>query len=74
MYGYFVLSGVIKRNIMPSFGKFVARESELEGYYRTAHQRIITNSEEIAFYDGKEKIGTNEFTPLRIKEGSTNYS
>lgn len=36
----------------------VARESELEGYYRTAHQRLIANSEEIAFYDGgrKEKI------------------
>lgn len=36
----------------------MAKESELEGYYRTAHQRLITNSEEIAFYDGgkKEKI------------------
>lgn len=36
----------------------VAKESELEGYYRTAHQRLIANSEEIAFYDGgkKEKL------------------
>ena len=58
MYLYFILSGFIKKNIMPSFGSLTAKESELEGYYRTAHQRIITNSEEIAFYDGskKEKI------------------
>lgn len=58
MYGYFFISGLLKRMIMPSFGKLIAKESELEGYYRTAHQRLITNSEEIAFYDGsaKEKI------------------
>jgi ABC-type uncharacterized transport system fused permease/ATPase subunit len=58
MYIYFFMSGFIKKNIMPSFGSLTAKESELEGYYRTAHQRIITNSEEIAFYDGssKEKI------------------
>jgi len=55
MYGYFVISAFIKKNIMPSFGKLVAKESELEGYYRTAHQRLITNSEEIAFYDGSKK-------------------
>lgn len=35
MYSYFVLSGVIKRVIMPSFGKMVAQESTLEGEFRT---------------------------------------
>lgn len=47
---------------MPNLGKLVARESELEGYYRTAHNRLITNSEEIAFYDGskKEKVIINK--------------
>lgn len=55
MYSYFVLSGVIKRVIMPSFGKMVAQESTLEGEFRTAHQRLITNSEEIAFYDGSAR-------------------
>lgn len=55
MHAYFVLSGWIKRAIMPSFGKLVALESELEGQYRTAHQRLITNSEEIAFYDGSQR-------------------
>lgn len=33
----------------------VAHLSELEGYYRTAHQRLLANSEEIAFYDGSRK-------------------
>lgn len=55
MYGYFAFSGVIKRFIMPGFGKMVAKLSELEGYYRTAHQRLLANSEEIAFYDGSRK-------------------
>lgn len=55
MYAYFFVSGWIKKNIMPSFGKLVAKESELEGRYRTAHQRLITCSEEIAFFDGSER-------------------
>lgn len=55
MYGYFAFSAVIKRIIMPGFGRMVARLSELEGYYRTAHQRLLANSEEIAFYDGSRK-------------------
>jgi ABC-type uncharacterized transport system fused permease/ATPase subunit len=41
---------------MPNLGKLVARESELEGFYRTAHNRLITNSEEIAFYDGQPPL------------------
>jgi ABC-type uncharacterized transport system fused permease/ATPase subunit len=32
-----------------------ARESELDGDYRMAQQRLITNSEEIAFYDGSKR-------------------
>jgi len=55
MYSYFVFSGVVKRFIMPGFGRMVAKLSELEGHYRTAHQRLLANSEEIAFYDGSRK-------------------
>eukprot|EP01006_Ploeotia_vitrea_P058788 TRINITY_DN70227_c0_g1_i1.p1 TRINITY_DN70227_c0_g1~~TRINITY_DN70227_c0_g1_i1.p1 ORF type:complete len:641 (-),score=66.41 TRINITY_DN70227_c0_g1_i1:125-2047(-) len=55
MYAYFGVSAFIKRKIMPSFGAFVKKESELEGNYRTAHNRIITNAEEIAFYNGAAK-------------------
>eukprot|EP00668_Euglena_longa_P023354 GGOE01029180.1.p1 GENE.GGOE01029180.1~~GGOE01029180.1.p1 ORF type:complete len:803 (-),score=261.11 GGOE01029180.1:1043-3451(-) len=54
MYCYFLLSGLIKNKVMPSLGKFVAKGSELEGYYRTAHNRLINNAEEIAFYDGSK--------------------
>eukprot|EP01100_Stratorugosa_tubuloviscum_P000005 TRINITY_DN0_c1_g1_i3.p1 TRINITY_DN0_c1_g1~~TRINITY_DN0_c1_g1_i3.p1 ORF type:complete len:725 (-),score=331.19 TRINITY_DN0_c1_g1_i3:237-2411(-) len=58
MYGYFAFSGFLKKVIMPSFGRIIARESELEGTYRTAHQRLITNSEEIAFYHGGDREKT----------------
>jgi ABC-type uncharacterized transport system fused permease/ATPase subunit len=37
------------------FIKLVAQESALEGVHRTAHQRLITNSEEIAFYGGAQR-------------------
>lgn len=33
----------------PPFGKLTAVEAKLEGEYRNAHSRIITNAEEIAF-------------------------
>jgi len=57
MYSYFFLSAIVKRviNRRAKFGKLVAGESAREGQYRTAHQRLITNSEEIAFYDGSER-------------------
>lgn len=61
LYSYFAFSAFIKRHVMPSFGRLSARESELEGQYRSAHQRLITNNEEIAFYDGsrREKVIVN---------------
>ncbi|EFA80627.1 ABC transporter D family protein [Heterostelium album PN500] len=55
MFGYFIISGSLKKLIMPPFGKLTAKQSELEGNYRTVHQRLITNAEEIAFYDGARK-------------------
>lgn len=32
-----------------------AMESMLEGTYRSAHMSLISNAEEIAFYDGSDK-------------------
>jgi len=58
MYSYFFISGVLKKFVMPPLGRLTAIESELEGSYRTAHQRLISNAEEIAFYDGSEKERT----------------
>jgi ABC-type uncharacterized transport system fused permease/ATPase subunit len=37
------------------YGALVKQQSKLEGAFRTAHQRLIQNSEEIAFYGGAER-------------------
>lgn len=55
MYGYYVLTSLLLRSVIPPFPKLYARESELEGNFRSAHQRIITNAEEISFYDGGQR-------------------
>ena len=62
MHLYFLFAAYIKKNVMPNLGKLVAAESALEGSYRTAHTRVITNSEEIAFFVGssKEKLIINK--------------
>lgn len=39
LFLYYFMSGAFKRFIMPAFGRLTARASELEGDYRTAHQR-----------------------------------
>eukprot|EP01119_Soliformovum_irregulare_P011257 TRINITY_DN2810_c0_g1_i1.p1 TRINITY_DN2810_c0_g1~~TRINITY_DN2810_c0_g1_i1.p1 ORF type:complete len:702 (-),score=151.29 TRINITY_DN2810_c0_g1_i1:24-2129(-) len=52
---YYFIAATLKRFSMPSFGKLLGRQMELEGDYRTAHQRLISNAEEIAFYDGSQK-------------------
>jgi len=42
------------RKVSPAFGRLAAMEARLEGEYRNAHSRLITNAEEIAFYNGAE--------------------
>ena len=46
------ISGQILRAASPRFGKLVAEESQHRGNLRFVHSRIVTNAEEIAFYDG----------------------
>ncbi|RHZ61634.1 hypothetical protein Glove_346g28 [Diversispora epigaea] len=53
--GYFMTSGAILRAFSPPFGKYTAIEQKLEGDFRFTHSRIITHSEEIAFYGGSER-------------------
>ncbi|ODQ67448.1 hypothetical protein NADFUDRAFT_81921 [Nadsonia fulvescens var. elongata DSM 6958] len=50
---YFATAWLLKR-ISPAFGRLAATEAALEGEYRHSHSRLITNAEEIAFYDGGE--------------------
>lgn len=50
---YLVTAWLI-RAATPAFGKMTAQEAKLEGSFRSAHSRIITNAEEIAFYNGAE--------------------
>ena len=48
----YLLTGWILRQVTPAFGKLAAIEAKLEGDFRAAHSRLITNAEEIAFYNG----------------------
>eukprot|EP00668_Euglena_longa_P015076 GGOE01019124.1.p1 GENE.GGOE01019124.1~~GGOE01019124.1.p1 ORF type:complete len:713 (+),score=229.44 GGOE01019124.1:53-2191(+) len=52
MYAYFAITALIKKKVMPSFGKMASEQSSLEGLYRRAHTRLIANAEEVAFYKG----------------------
>lgn len=58
---YFLTAYILKRNT-PPFGKLTKEKSALEGEYYNDHLNLITNSEEIAFYNGTnlEKIKIND--------------
>lgn len=48
---YFATAWMLKA-MAPPFGFLASVEARLEGEYRNAHSKLITNAEEIAFYDG----------------------
>lgn len=45
-----IFTGYLLKSFTPPFGKMVAEEARKYGQLRAAHARIITHSEEIAFY------------------------
>lgn len=48
----YIFTASLIRAATPNFGRMAAQEAKLEGDYRSAHSRLITNAEEIAFYHG----------------------
>lgn len=52
MISYFGLCSAILQALQPPFGQLAAEEQKLEGEYRLHHSRLITHSEEIAFFRG----------------------
>lgn len=54
LFANYILTGWLLKKVTPSFGKLSAIEAKLEGDFRSAHARIITNAEEIAFYNGSQ--------------------
>ncbi|KAL1917272.1 uncharacterized protein VTP21DRAFT_4928 [Calcarisporiella thermophila] len=48
----YIVTARLLRAVSPAFGKLAAIEAKLEGDFRSAHARLITNAEEIAFYNG----------------------
>ncbi|KAI0244035.1 ATP-binding cassette long-chain fatty acid transporter pxa1 [Massospora cicadina] len=52
LMGVYVITVSLLRRISPAFGRLAATRTQLEGEFRGAHSRLITNAEEVAFYNG----------------------
>ncbi|XP_062337399.1 ATP-binding cassette sub-family D member 3-like isoform X2 [Osmerus eperlanus] len=52
MISYLVFSGLVLTRLRRPIGKMTVTEQRYEGEYRYVNSRLITNSEEIAFYNG----------------------
>lgn len=55
MLAYLVFSGFLLTRLRRPVGKMTVVEQQLEGEFRYVNSRLITNSEEIAFYQGNRK-------------------
>ncbi|KAM9439502.1 ATP-binding cassette sub-family D member 3-like isoform 2-T2 [Clarias gariepinus] len=62
LLSYLVFSGLLLTWLRRPIGKMTVKEQKYEGEFRYANSRLITNSEEIAFYNGgqREKINIHQ--------------
>ncbi|MEW5310860.1 MAG: hypothetical protein WDW38_002620 [Sanguina aurantia] len=51
LYAYYVVAAYLLRSISPPLAQMTAQEASLSGSFRAAHQRLVTNAEEVAFND-----------------------
>ncbi|XP_067934177.1 ATP-binding cassette sub-family D member 3-like [Watersipora subatra] len=58
MFAYLVFSGLLLTRLRQPVGRLTADEQKLEGEFRYVNSRLITNSEEVAFYNGNKKEQT----------------
>lgn len=67
LFTNYIITARLLRAVTPSFGKLAAIEAKLEGDFRAAHTRLITNAEEIAFYNGADlELGILQRTYIRL--------
>ncbi|XP_057679879.1 ATP-binding cassette sub-family D member 3a [Corythoichthys intestinalis] len=55
MMSYLLISGLLLTRLRRPIGKMTVMEQRYEGEYRYVNSRLITNSEEIAFYNGNQR-------------------
>uniref|UniRef100_A0A3P9IZR0 ATP-binding cassette, sub-family D (ALD), member 3a n=1 Tax=Oryzias latipes TaxID=8090 RepID=A0A3P9IZR0_ORYLA len=55
MMSYLLISGLFLTRLRRPIGKMTVTEQRYEGEYRYVNSRLITNSEEIAFYNGNSR-------------------
>ncbi|TSK34871.1 ATP-binding cassette sub-family D member 3 [Bagarius yarrelli] len=55
MMAYLLISGLFLTRLRRPIGKMTVIEQKYEGEYRYVNSRLITNSEEIAFYNGNSR-------------------
>lgn len=55
LISYLILSGVFLTHLRKPTGRLTVQEQKLEGEFRYVNSRLITNSEEVAFYQGNER-------------------
>lgn len=55
MLGYLLISGMLLTHLRRPTGRLTVTEQKLEGEFRHINSRLITHSEEVAFYNGNAR-------------------